>query len=153
MKYIEQHTPTKGCIFCKAIEETDDLENLVVFRGQYVFAILNRYPYTSGHLMVVPYMHQPSLSTLNSQVRAELMEVAVQAEQVLGAVYHPDGFNVGINIGSAAGAGVASHLHIHVVPRWVGDSNFMTTVAETRVLPEELGDTCKRLAQAWRALD
>jgi ATP adenylyltransferase len=120
-----------------------------VVRGEHAFVILNRFPYTTGHLMVVPYGHQPSLDLLEAAVRAEMMELVNHTTQVLEKVYHPDGFNIGVNIGSAAGAGVSDHVHMHVVPRWVGDANFMSTLGETRVLPELLEDTYLRMVAAW----
>ncbi|NPV76697.1 MAG: HIT domain-containing protein [Anaerolineae bacterium] len=149
MKYIMHHEPSPECIFCKAQQLDDGPENLIVARGHFTFVILNRYPYTSGHLMVVPYAHQPTLDRLTVEARREIVEIITTAEVVLQEVYHPDGFNIGANIGSAAGAGVAGHLHFHVVPRWSGDTNFMSTLADTRVLPEALEQTFCRLKAAW----
>jgi ATP adenylyltransferase len=143
--------PETGCIFCKALEQSDGTENLVIVRGGNAFVILNRYPYTSGHLMVVPKAHLPSLELLDSNTRAEMMDLVAQALVVMREVYHPEGFNVGANIGAVAGAGVADHVHLHVVPRWRGDTNFMSTVAGARVLPESLEDSYKRLREAWQA--
>jgi ATP adenylyltransferase len=131
------------------VQKEDGAENLVVFRGQRAFVILNRYPYTNGHLMVVSNDHLSSLDVLGAATRAEMMELVTISTLVLGAVYSPEGFNIGINLGSAAGAGIIDHIHIHVVPRWIGDTNFMSTLGETRVLPEELGETQARLKQAW----
>lgn len=149
MTYLTHNKPQNGCVFCQALAETDSDENLIVFRGERVFVILNRFPYTSGHLMVLPYDHQPTLEALAPSARAEMMELTTQATQILTQIYHPQGFNVGINLGEAAGAGIAAHLHIHVVPRWVGDTNFMTAVGETRVLPETLEETWRRVKQTW----
>lgn len=150
MEYIENHTKMDGCVFCwAAAQEQDGPENLVVYRGQHNFVILNRFPYTSGHLMVVPYVHEGRLEALDTATRAEMMELATQAIQVLQAVYRPQAFNLGMNLGTAAGAGIAAHLHLHVVPRWAGDTNFMSTVAQTRVLPEALEDTYRRVREAW----
>lgn len=153
MEYIENHAKMDGCVFCwAASQEKDSPENLVVYRGQHNFVILNRFPYTSGHLMVVPYAHEARLEALDALTRAEMMELATQAVQVLQAVYRPQAFNLGMNLGAAAGAGIAAHLHLHVVPRWAGDTNFMSTVANTRVLPEALERTFERVRQAWKKL-
>jgi ATP adenylyltransferase len=149
MKYIEHHERKAGCVFCTALEQEDGPGNLIIFRGLHSFVILNRFPYTTGHLMVVPDIHQPSLRTLEAAVRSEMMELVNHTTLVLDQAYQPDGFNIGINIGAAAGAGVADHVHMHVVPRWVGDSNFMSTLGKTRVLPELLEDTFRRLVAAW----
>lgn len=152
MTYIENHSK-EGCIFCGAVGMADGPQNLVVFRSQRAFVILNRYPYTSGHLMVVPYEHQPRLEELQADTRAEMMELASQCIRVLRQVYQPEGFNLGVNIGEAAGAGVTEHVHLHVVPRWIGDTSFMSNLAQTRVLPELLEDTHQRLSSAWHACD
>ena len=149
MKFIE--SGTSGCVFCNVQKEADDPANQVIFRGEGCFVILNRYPYTSGHLMVVANEHRASLEDLEAATRAEMMELATRAMGVLRKVYHPEAFNVGANIGKAAGAGIAGHVHIHVVPRWTGDSNFMTTVAETKVMPETLEDTYRRVQEMWDA--
>ena len=148
MKFIEKQR-SSGCVFCNILPQSRDPENLVVFRGEAAFVILNRYPYTSGHLMVVANDHQPSFEDLNAAVRAEMMELATKGIQVLRAVYKPEAFNLGANIGEAAGAGIAGHVHLHVVPRWSGDTNFMSTFAGTRVLPEELDETYRRIQSAW----
>lgn len=134
-----------GCIFCEAAAEISDEGSLVVFRGQRVFVILNRYPYTNGHVMVAPYNHEAWLSDSSEETLAELIRTVARAERVLVEAYHTDGLNVGINFGSAAGAGVTDHYHIHVVPRWKGDTNFMTVACGVRVVPEELSDTRRRL--------
>jgi ATP adenylyltransferase len=114
-----------------------------------MLVMLNRYPYTSGHLMIVPFEHQPSLELLEPGSRADVMELAARAVQVVEALYSPQGFNLGMNIGAAAGAGITEHVHLHVVPRWVGDTNFMSSVAQTRVLPELLEETYRRVKEAW----
>ncbi len=150
MKYIQKHEPVPGCVFCTAMEMPDSSENLILARGEQAFVILNRYPYTSGHLMVVPYEHQSTFELLAPAIRAEIMELITHAMGVLRSVYKPEGFNVGANIGAAAGAGVAEHVHFHIVPRWDGDSNFMSTLAQTRVLPESLEDTYARLHEVWQ---
>ncbi len=140
-----------GCIFCdKPAEERDDA-NLIVQRGLQAFVILNRYPYNNGHLMVVPYAHAASLEDVPAPGLTELMLLINQSMAALRAVYNPQAFNLGMNIGQAAGAGIAAHVHMHVVPRWSGDTNFMTAVSGTRVIPEDLTETLLRLRQAWPA--
>ena len=134
MTYIEGSHHETGCIFCDRLEEDDGPENLILFRGENAFLILNRYPYTNGHLMIVPYQHQKSLESLTTLGLGALRQE-----------YGAQNFNVGINIGEAAGAGVADHVHIHVVPRWPGDTNFMSTTAQTRVMPEDLEQTYSRI--------
>ncbi len=121
----------------------------MVHRGEHCFVILNRYPYTSGHLMIVPYNHVSKLTSVSAAGASEMMELARRAEQVLEAVYHPEGLNMGMNFGSAAGAGIAQHIHLHMLPRWSGDANFMTTVANTRIIPEALDDTYEKLSRAF----
>jgi ATP adenylyltransferase len=128
-----------------------DEESLVVCRGKHNFVVLNRFPYTSGHLMVVPYRHLPELSGLDEAAAHEMMSLTQAAEAHLRRLYRPDGLNLGMNIGESAGAGIAGHIHMHVLPRWTGDANFMTTVAETRVLPEDLDVTWRRLRDAFTA--
>jgi ATP adenylyltransferase len=150
MSYIQNSHKPEGCIFCTLPALADGPENLVVFRGQRVYAILNRYPYTSGHLMIVPFAHQPSLDGLDAETRAEIMEVTTQGVDALRSEYKPQGFNLGINLGEASGAGVAEHVHLHIVPRWAGDTNFMSTVGSTRVLPEALEVTFWRIQKAWK---
>ena len=153
MSYIKNHNNQEGCIFCSELERPDGVDNLIVFRTQRAFVILNRYPYTSGHLMVVPFDHQPSLEQLDAATRADMIELSNQAIQVLQAEYKAQGFNLGINIGDAAGAGVVDHVHIHIVPRWLGDTNFMSSLAHTRVLPEGLEETFWRIHNAWRGME
>jgi ATP adenylyltransferase len=148
MEYIE-NSKEDGCIFCMAQEKEDSAENLIAFRGARAYVILNRYPYTSGHLMVVPFDHIPTLEELDPQTRAEMMELATRCMTVLRKIYQPQAFNMGTNIGEAAGAGVKSHVHIHIVPRWVGDTNFMSTVGGTRVLPESLERTWQRVKDGF----
>ncbi|HEY6072979.1 MAG TPA: HIT domain-containing protein, partial [Anaerolineales bacterium] len=124
--------------------------NLIAYRGKQAYVILNLYPYTSGHLMVVPFDHKATLEELDAATRAEMMELSTRCMSVLRELYHPQGFNMGVNIGEAAGAGVIGHVHIHIVPRWVGDTNFMSATAATRVLPEMLEDTYQRVHQAMQ---
>ena len=149
MKFVQSQDPKTTCIFCKVLEQTDDEDNLLVSRGLKAFVILNRYPYTSGHLMIVPFAHQSSLELLDTATRAEMMELMNHAVEVLRAVYHPQGFNLGANIGELAGAGIADHVHLHVVPRWGGDTNFMTALGNTRVIPESLEETYRRVRTGW----
>ena len=153
MTYIQNHKDEEGCVFCEAQAMSDGPDNLILYRGQRTFVILNRYPYTSGHLMVVPYIHTPSLQGLESEARSEIMELATQIMSMLSKEYNAQGFNIGINIGEAAGAGITEHVHLHVVPRWTGDTNFMSALGETRVLPETLEDTYHRLAETWKQMN
>ena len=148
-KYIEGQVKEEGCVFCNALAKQDDPKSLVVHRGQRAFVIVNLYPYTNGHLMVAPNEHQPSLELLDAETRAEMMELTSQAIATLKKAYNPHAFNVGANIGKAAGAGVPDHVHMHIVPRWSGDSNFMSVIGETRVLPETIEETHKRVKNGW----
>jgi len=145
MKYIESHEEQEGCIFCNALALPDNEENLIIKRGTLAFVILNLYPYSSGHIMVAPVAHQPSLEFLDPDSRAEMMELISESIDVLKETYRPQAFNVGANIGEAAGAGEPGHVHMHIVPRWTGDTNFMSTLGETRVLPEALEQTYRRI--------
>lgn len=149
MTYIE-NSKEDGCIFCNLPNKEDGPENLIAYRGKLAYVILNRYPYTSGHLMVVPFMHKPNLEELDAATRAEMMELTSRCTSVLQKVYKTKSFNVGVNIGEAAGAGVKEHVHIHIVPRWVGDTNFMSSLAETRVLPESLETTWQRIRDGFQ---
>jgi len=148
-QYVTTSGASTSCVFCRAGGESDDRANLVVYRAAHNFVILNRFPYTSGHIMVVPYAHVASLSELSPEALAEMMELAQTSERHLRDVYRPDGLNMGINIGKAAGAGIAGHLHMHILPRWTGDTNFMTVTGETRVLPEDLPATWEKLRAAF----
>jgi len=145
MKYIEKHEKVEGCVFCNAQAKADGFENLIACREKNAYVILNRYPYTSGHLMVIPFEHVSNLEALNPETRAEMMELTSRCTSLLREAYKTESFNVGINIGEAAGAGVLGHVHIHIVPRWAGDTNFMSTLGETRVLPEALENTYRRV--------
>jgi|SRR5579884_2328361 len=147
-RYLQQETPP-GCFLCQAGAEKRDQETLVVHRAQHNFVILNRYPYTSGHLMVAPYEHVATLNEARPEALEEMMRLMRAAEAALAEAYKPKGFNLGMNIGEAAGAGVAGHIHMHVLPRWSGDVNFMTAVGETRVMPEELNATWEKVRRAW----
>jgi ATP adenylyltransferase len=134
------------CIFCE-LPKLPDEDAKIVYRGAHCFIILNSFPYTSGHVMVVPFAHLDELQKLPETAAQEMMAFTQKLDRVLRRVYSPDGINVGMNMGRAAGAGVAGHIHMHVLPRWVGDTNFMTTVGESRVLPELLDDTWKKLKE------
>lgn len=144
-RYIASTDRGEGCVFCSIDQEHNDGANYVVYRAQLNFILLNLFPYTSGHLMIVPYEHQSSLAEVGEATTTEMIELAKRAQTALQTEYRPDGFNIGMNLGSSAGAGVADHLHLHVVPRWAGDANFVSIIGETRVLPEDLETTCTRL--------
>ncbi len=156
--YVSKASPSDRCIFCAKLDdpndekndEENDEANLILHRGEHNFVLLNLYPYTTGHLMVVPYAHVANLEDLAEETAAELMRLTQTSVRHLRAVYRPHGLNVGLNLGECAGAGVAGHLHLHVLPRWSGDANFMTTIAETRVMPEDLGGTWRRLRTAFQ---
>jgi ATP adenylyltransferase len=137
---------SKGCIFCDAAAARTDDDSLVVYRGREVFVLLNRYPYTNGHVMVAPYRHDAWLSRSGPETLSELIQTVARAERILVETYRTDGLNVGINFGSAAGAGIVDHYHVHVVPRWKGDTNFMTVTADVRIVPEDLIETRRRLS-------
>jgi ATP adenylyltransferase len=147
-RYVSQAKNQSGCVFCNASQDDHDEEWLIVRRATKNFIILNRYPYTSGHVMIVPYVHTADFAGLEKDTAAEMMLLTQEVQAALDGVYHPDGFNLGMNLGRSAGAGIADHLHMHLLPRWTGDTNFMTTVSETRLEPEELSVTYKRLRQA-----
>ena len=149
-KYMEEVTQDKQpeCFLCDAVESTRDEETLVVYRGKKVFVILNRYPYTSGHVMIVPYAHVAELHLCAADALREMMEIAQRMEKAFHTNYGPDGMNLGMNLGKAAGAGVQGHLHLHMLPRWIGDTNFMTVTGETRVHPEDLKTTFEKLRKA-----
>jgi ATP adenylyltransferase len=152
MKYINNHEKEEGCVFCSAQSQEDGVKNLIAFRGGRSFVILNLYPYTSGHLMVVPFDHIATLEELDRATRAEMIELTSQCMVALKKIYRPQGFNVGANIGVAAGAGVPGHVHIHVVPRWGGDTNFMSVLGETRVLPEAIEVTYQRVREGFKSI-
>jgi len=147
----EASTVTPPCIFCDALAHLDT-EPLVVHRGQAAFVLLNKYPYNNGHLMVVPRRHVARLADLDADELGELMSLCQLSERVLAREYAPHGFNMGLNLGRSAGAGIDGHLHVHLVPRWTGDTNFISVVGETRVLPEELPMTAARLRPAFADL-
>ena len=143
--------PVPGCIFCNAAAAEHD-DPLVVARGRAAFVILNLYPYNSGHLMIVPNRHVASLAELSPEERADVMDLTARAEVAVTEVYRPQGLTLGVNLGKAAGAGIADHLHVHVVPRWTGDTNFMSVVGNVRVLPEEVPASVERLRPIFERL-
>lgn len=147
--YITKAAPSDACIFCVKIAQNKDRENLIVHRAERNFVLLNLYPYTNGHLMIAPYEHVPTLNDAHPDTLEEMMRLMRQCEAHLRAIYRPHGLNIGMNIGESAGAGVAGHIHMHMLPRWTGDANFMTVVGETRVLPESLETTYEKLAAAF----
>ena len=147
-KYIATgvDSQTGSCIFCRMAREAESDEvNLVLHRGTHVFVALNLYPYITGHLLVVPYQHLGDLDSSSKEITDEVMDLTKRAETALRKVYSPSGFNIGMNLGSAAGAGIVDHIHLHILPRWSGDTNFMTTVGDTRVIPEDLNTTYNKL--------
>ena len=146
--YVATSEKAAGCVFCDAPKQNDDAKMLIVHRGQHCFIILNAYPYTPGHVMVVPYAHLDELQKLPVEAANEMMALSQRMETVLRELYKPDGINLGMNIGKAAGAGIAGHIHMHVLPRWVADANFVSVVGETRILPETLEVTWKRMREA-----
>jgi len=144
MSYIRSIGKVRKCIFCDLRPE-DDEENLVIYRGKHCFIIMNKYPYNTAHVMVAPYRHVPTLYMLNNDELMELMKLINLAIKAIENEYRPDGFNIGVNLGKIAGAGVESHVHVHIVPRWVGDTNFMPVIGRIKVIPEDLRITYKRL--------
>lgn len=149
MDYIRSDKLKHGCVFCEELTKPDGPENLIIARSSHSYMILNRYPYTSGHLMIVPFEHKASLEELEADARSDMMEMIVAAMQVLRVEYLAQGFNIGLNVGEAAGAGILAHTHMHIVPRWGGDTNFMSTLAQTRVIPEALDESYRRIRRAW----
>jgi ATP adenylyltransferase len=150
-QYVSQTAPPGECVFCAAAQAAEDRATLIVHRAALNFVILNRFPYTNGHIMIVPFEHVANLEGLPDETLKEMMLLAREAEKHLRRVYHPDGMNLGMNLGRSAGAGIADHLHMHILPRWAGDTNFMTVTGETRVLPEELAVTWQKLRHAFAA--
>jgi ATP adenylyltransferase len=152
MDYIRSDKP-EHCVFCGAITDAEhDRENLVLWRGEHGFVIMNHYPYTNGHLLVVPYTHECNVEDLEAEVLADLMGMVQRCVRLLRQVMGPDGFNIGINEGEIAGAGIAEHLHIHVVPRWQADHNFMAVLGRTKVIPDSLVNSYKELFNALEDL-
>ncbi len=147
-RYVSEASRDSACVFCRALGLGDDASALIVLRGRKKFVILNRFPYGSGHCMVVPYAHVADLAPCDPETLTEMMELTRRLQMALDELYHPQGFNIGMNLGRAAGAGVADHAHLHILPRWFGDTNFMTTLAETRLEPEALEVTFDKLRGA-----
>jgi ATP adenylyltransferase len=144
IQYIQMEKPA-GCILCEKPKENNDVQNYILHRGDKNFIILNSYPYNPGHLMAAPYRHIANLEELTEEERHEHFEIVSRCLRALRQVFNPDGFNIGINLGRAAGAGIEDHFHTHIVPRWLGDTNFMPVLAEAKVLPEALADTYQKL--------
>jgi len=142
----------EGCIFCTKPKERNDKKNLILYTGETSFIIMNRYPYSNGHLMTVPYRHTNNLSDLTQEERLELANLTIKCTDILQAI-RPDGFNIGMNLGRAGGAGIDDHLHYHIVPRWNGDSNFMSVIADVRVMPEYLEETYETLSKHLKSLE
>jgi ATP adenylyltransferase len=150
--YVTTAEKTSGCIFCDAPNAGDDAKVHIVHRGQHCYIILNIFPYTPGHVMIVPYAHLDELQKLPSPATDEMMSLLQRMERVLRTLYSPDGLNLGMNIGKAAGAGVAGHIHMHILPRWIADGNFVSVLGETRILPETLDTTYERIRTSLAAL-
>ena len=148
-QYVTKAAPTGGCVFCDKIPAGNDAESLVVYRAEHNFVVLNLYPYTNGHVMIVPYEHVDSLAAAAPVCALEMMELARRTESILRTLYNPPGINIGMNLGACAGAGVAGHIHMHLLPRWPGDANFMSVIGETRVHIEDLAITWERMRNAF----
>lgn len=151
-RYVSEHEKSEGCIFCDmaAADPAKNRENLIVHRAHFNFLVLNLFPYTTGHSMIVPYEHVASLGAVRQETLQEMMELARSLERGFAEIYHPEGYNVGMNLGKSAGAGVAGHIHLHFLPRWNGDTNFMTVIGETRIQPEDLLTTYDKLVAVFR---
>lgn len=148
MEFIEGEKPI-GCVFCRVLTEKDDKTNLLLHRTEDAFVMLNKYPYNNGHLMVIPIIHSHDFSTLSKTVATQMMALTQESISVLTRAYRPEGFNVGMNLGAAAGAGIKDHLHLHIVPRWGGDTNFMPVLSETKAMPQHLSHSYDLLKEAW----
>jgi ATP adenylyltransferase len=149
LEYVENADKQDGCVFCRAAASDDDEGQLVVHRGEHAFVLLNKFPYSSGHMLVAPYRHGLNFGDLDATEILEIHRLGAQGLEALAATYAPDGYNLGWNIGRIAGAGIPDHGHLHVVPRWAGDTNFMPVLADVKVIPEHLTATRARLADAW----
>ena len=153
IRYIRRASEPAGCLFCRVRDEHADRRHLVIARRPHGFLMLNRFPYNPGHLMVAAARHAARFEKLRAEERGDFLDLVALAERALARAYRPHGYNYGANVGRVAGAGFPGHLHLHVVPRWNGDTNFMPVVGDTRVLPESLAETARRLRQAIRALE
>jgi ATP adenylyltransferase len=151
LEYVQHADDGDECVFCRAAALPEDEPELVIHRGELAFVLLNKFPYSSGHLMVAPYHHDTAYEALTAEEAAEVYRLTVDAIEALRAVFSPEGFNVGWNLGRVAGAGIVDHAHVHVVPRWGGDTNFMPVLADVKVIPEHLLETRRKLAGAWPA--
>jgi len=147
--FVTSAHAASSCLFCELPKAGNDEKALIVYRDNHCFVILNAYPYTSGHVMVVPYQHVDQLQLLSAEAAQEMMELTRRLEGILRDLYHPEGLNLGMNLGKAAGAGIAGHIHMHVLPRWTADANFISVIGETRILPEELATTYKRIKEKF----
>ena len=149
--YVTAADQGPGCLFCNCLQQQNDAASLIVHRAAHCFVVLNAFPYTSGHVMVVPYQHIAELLKLPALAAAEMMTLTQRLEGILRELYHPDGINLGMNLGKAAGAGVAGHIHMHILPRWIADANFMSVIGETRVNPEPLETTYRRMREKFES--
>lgn len=151
-RYISEKKTPERCVFCElgASDPSRDRENFVLHRGNLNFVVLNLFPYTTGHALVVPFAHIAQLPQISSESMAEMMALAQKLHQAIESTYHPEGYNLGMNLGKSAGAGIAEHLHLHFLPRWTGSSNFLTVIGETRVMPEDLAVTYDKLSPFFR---
>lgn len=154
MSYVTDTQPTSNCIFCckEGEGELCDRERLILWRAEHAFVMMNRYPYNCGHLLIAPYCHTATLADLDRAVAGELFSLLLLSQQVLHQAMAPHGYNIGMNLGTVAGAGIADHLHLHIVPRWSGDTNFMTVLSEVRTIPQHLDETCAKLRQLFTQL-
>ncbi len=151
MSFIEKHDDSKGCVLCQILSEVDSAKEPQILKvGKHAYVVMNKFPYSNGHLMVVPKRHEGDWLNLNSEELLELNQLTQESIRVLKSVFQPQGFNIGVNLGRAAGAGIEQHVHQHIVPRWVGDINFMPLLAEVKVISEHLQTTYHRIKQAWK---
>ena len=153
MEFIRSVSDDGECFLCRAATEDADKENMVVRRGKTCFCLLNRYPYNNGHLLIAPFRHEGQLESLTPEERCETMAMAAEAKLALDRVVGPHGYNLGVNLGRVAGAGLEAHFHLHVVPRWSGDVNFLTTVGSAKVIPQALEEMWSLLSEEWNSVD